>query len=63
MKNNIIYFSPQTDRQEISNHGSWIRIENEAASGLIESLLVLWLGAWSLFAGIEFLRSTGMMLF
>jgi hypothetical protein len=63
MKNNIIYFSPQTDRQEISNQGSWIRIENEAASGLIESLLVLWLGAWSLFAGIEFLRSTGIMLF
>ena len=61
MKNNIIYFSPQSDRQEISNHGSWIRIENEAISGLIESLLVLWLGAWSLFAGLEFLRSTGML--
>jgi hypothetical protein len=63
MKNNIIIFSPQEDRQEIRNHGSWIRIENEAASSLVESLLVLWLGAWSLFAGIEFLRSTGILLF
>jgi hypothetical protein len=63
MKNNIIIFSPQEDRQEIRNHGNWIRIENEAASSLVESLLVLWLGAWSLFAGIEFLRSTGILLF
>jgi hypothetical protein len=63
MKNNIIIFSPQEDGQEIRNHGSWIRIEHEPASGLVESLLVLWLGAWSLFAGIEFLRSTGILLF
>ena len=63
MKNNIIIFSPQEDRQEIRNHGSWIRIEHEAVSSLVESLLVLWLGAWSLFAGIEFLRSTGILLF
>jgi hypothetical protein len=63
MKNNIIIFSPQEDRQEIRNHGSWIRIENEAASSVVESLLVLWLGAWSLFAGFEFLQSTGRLLF
>jgi hypothetical protein len=63
MKNNIIIFSPQEDSRQNGNHGSWIRIENEAASGLVESLLVLWLGAWSLFAGIEFLQSTGILLF
>jgi hypothetical protein len=63
MKNNIISFTPQEARQEIRSQGSWIRIESESAFGLIESLLVLWLGAWSLFAGIEFLRSTGLLVF
>jgi len=63
MKNNIINFTPQENRQEVATRGSWIRIENEAASRLVESLLVLWLGAWSLFAGIEFLRSTGLLAF
>ena len=63
MKNNIIIFSPQEDSRQNGTQGSWIRIENEAASGLVESLLVLWLGAWSLFAGIEFLQSTGILLF
>jgi hypothetical protein len=63
MKNNIISFTPQEARQEIRSQGSWIRIESESAFGLIESLLVLWLGAWSLFAGIEFLRSTGILVF
>ena len=63
MKNNIIIFTPQEERQETRSRGTWIRIENEAASSLIESLLVFWLGAWSLFAGIEFLRSTGILLF
>jgi len=63
MKNNIISFTPQEARQEIRSQGSWIRIESESALGLIESLLVLWLGAWSLFAGIEFLRSTGLLVF
>jgi hypothetical protein len=63
MKNKIINFKPPEDRQRIRSAGSWIRIESEAASGLIESLLVLWLGAWSLFAGFEFLRSTGILVF
>jgi hypothetical protein len=63
MKNNIIIFTPQEERQETRSRGTWIRIENEAASSLIESLLVFWLGAWSLFAGIEFLRSTGILVF
>ena len=63
MKNNIINFSPQMDRQEIRSQGNWIRIEREGVSGLIESLLVVWLGAWALFAGIEFLQSTGILVF
>jgi hypothetical protein len=33
-----------------------IRIEKDTALNWIESLLVRWLGAWSLFAGFEFLR-------
>ena len=63
MKNNIIIFTPQDDRQEIRSRNTWIRIEHETASSLIESLLVFWLGAWSLFAGIEFLQSTGILVF
>jgi hypothetical protein len=63
MKNNIIYFTPPETRQEIRSQGSWIPIQGETAFGLIESFLVLWLGAWSLFAGIEFLRSTGILVF
>jgi hypothetical protein len=63
MKSNIISFTPQEARQEIRSQGSWIRIESESAFGLIEWLLVLWLGGWSLFAGIEFLRSTGILVF
>ena len=63
MKNNIIIFTPQNDRQEIGSQGSWIRIENEGSARLIESLLVVWLGAWALFAGIEFLQSTGILVF
>ncbi|MBV8377683.1 MAG: hypothetical protein JO279_11845 [Verrucomicrobia bacterium] len=62
MKNNIIHFTLPENR-EPDQQGSWIRIESEAAFGLVESLLVLWLGAWSLFAGFEFLRSTGILVF
>jgi len=63
MKNNIIIFTPQEHGQEIRSQGSWIRIENEGGPRLIESLLVLWLGAWALFAGIEFLQSSGILVF
>jgi hypothetical protein len=63
MKNNIIIFTPQNHRQQIGNQGSWIRIENEGGTRLVESLLVVWLGAWALFAGIEFLQSTGLLVF
>jgi hypothetical protein len=63
MKNNIIIFTPQNDRQEFGSQGSWIRIENEGSARLVESLLVVWLGAWALFAGIEFLQSTGLLVF
>ena len=63
MKNNIIIFTPQEDRQEIRRRNTWIRIEHETVSSLIESFLVFWLGAWSLFAGIEFLQSTGILVF
>jgi hypothetical protein len=63
MKNNIIIFTPQDHRQQIGSQGSWIRIENEGSTRLIESLLVVWLGAWALFAGIEFLQSTGLLVF
>jgi hypothetical protein len=63
MKNNIIYLTPQEDRQNVRNQGSWIRVERDAVFGFIESLLVFWLGAWSLFAGFEFLRSTGILAF
>ena len=62
MKNNIIHFTLPENRQS-NRQGSWIRIESEAAFGLIESLLVLWLGAWSLFGGFEFLQSTGILVF
>jgi len=63
MKNNIIYLTPQEDRQNAGNQGSWIRVESDPVFGFIESLLVFWLGAWSLFAGFEFLRSTGILAF
>ena len=63
MKNNIIIFTPPDNRQGIGSHGSWIRIEKEGGARLIESLLVIWLGAWALFAGIEFLQSTGILVF
>jgi hypothetical protein len=63
MKNNIIYFTPQQEGQESGSQGSWIRIESESAFNLIESGLVFWLGAWSIFAGIEFLQSTGILVF
>jgi hypothetical protein len=63
MKNNIIYFNSRESTPESKSQGSWIRIERESAFNMIETLLVLWLGGWSLFAGFEFLRSTGILAF
>jgi hypothetical protein len=62
MNSNIIYLdlkTPETNQQQ----GNWIRIENDAAFKIIDTLLVFWLSAWSLVAGVEFLRATGTVLF
>ena len=63
MKNNIIYLRPQQHSYPTTGQGSWIPIETEAASGFVDSLLVLWLGAWSLYAGFECLQATGLLVF
>ena len=63
MKNNIIIFTPQDPIREVGNQGSWIRIENEGSTRVFEPLLVVWLGAWALFAGIELLQSIGLLVF
>lgn len=62
MNRNIIYLdfkTPDSNRQQ----GNWIRIDNDAAFKIIDTLLVFWLGAWSLVASVEFLRATGTVLF
>jgi hypothetical protein len=66
MNRNIIYLdfkTPDTNREQGKGQGNWIRIENDAAFKIIDTLLVFWLGAWSLIAGVEFLRATGSVLF
>jgi hypothetical protein len=63
MKNNIIYFRPPQHTYATTGQGSWIPIETEAASGFVDSLLVLWLGGWSLYAGFECLQATGLLAF
>jgi hypothetical protein len=66
MNSNIIYLdfeTPETNRQQGKRQGNWIRIENDAAFKIIDTFLVFWLGAWSLVAGVEFLRATGTVLF
>ncbi|HKM57282.1 MAG TPA: hypothetical protein VJX28_00965 [Chthoniobacterales bacterium] len=66
MNSNIIYLDFKTadkSRQQGKGQGSWVRIENDAAFKIIDALLVLWLGAWSMIAGMEFLRATGAVLF
>jgi len=66
MNSNIIYLDFKTAekrRQEGKRQGNWIRIENDAAFKIIDAFLVLWLGAWSMVAGVEFLRATGAVLF
>jgi hypothetical protein len=63
MKNNIIYFRPPQHTYATTGQGSWIPFETEAASGFVDSLLVLWLGGWSLYAGFECLQATGLLAF
>jgi hypothetical protein len=64
MNSNIIYLDFKTaEKSQQPGQGSWIRIENDAAFKIIDALLVLWLGAWSMIAGVEFLRATGAVLF
>jgi len=63
MKNNIIYFRPHQNTYTTTGQCSWIPIETEVASGFVDSLLVLWLGAWSLYAGFECLKATGFLVF
>ncbi len=66
MNTKIIYLDFKTlaaNGQQGKKEHSWIRIENDAAFKLIDTLMVFWLGAWSLIAGVEFLRATGAVLF
>ena len=64
MKDNIIYFGvPEEQREQGKDNGGWIRIETGGASTLIDTLVVVWLCAWSLVASVEFLRVTGTVLF
>ena len=66
MNSNIIYLdfkTPDTSRHQVKGQGTWIRIENDAAFKIIDTLLVFWLAAWTLIAGVEFLRATGSVLF
>jgi hypothetical protein len=64
MKDNIIYFGvPEEQREQGKDEGGWIRIETGRASNLIDTLVFVWLCAWSLVASFEFLRVTGAVLF
>ena len=56
-------FQPAREHTGSKSQGNWIRIERESAFNMIETLPVLWLGGWSLFAGFGFLRSTGILAF
>jgi hypothetical protein len=49
--------------QTTTDAGGWVRVEAESAFGLIDSLLVLWLGGWSLYAGFECLQAAGLLVF
>ncbi|MBV8226693.1 MAG: hypothetical protein JO232_16060 [Verrucomicrobia bacterium] len=63
MKNNIIYLRPEQNMQTTTDAGGWVRVEAESAFGLIDSMLVLWLGGWSLYAGFECLQAAGLLVF
>ena len=62
MKNNIIYFTPPESSQEMRSQGGWIRIDNEAAFGLIESFWFFGL-AHGRSSRDSNSRSTGIMVF
>jgi hypothetical protein len=63
MKNNIIDFRPQQNTYATTGQCGWIPIQTEVASGFVDSLLALWLGGWSLYAGFECLQATGFLVF
>jgi hypothetical protein len=64
MKDNIIYFGlPEQQWEQGKDKGGWISIETGRACTLIDTLVVVWLCAWSLVASVEFLRVTGTVLF
>ena len=64
MKDNIIYFrQAQEQGKQESDQVRWIKIENDGAPNLVETLVVLWLGAWALIASVEFLSVTATALF
>jgi hypothetical protein len=63
MKNNIIYLRPEQNMQTTTDAGGWVRVEAERAFGLIDSLLILWLGGWSLYPGFACLQAAGLLVF
>jgi len=63
MKNNIIYLRPEQNMQTTTDAGGWVHVEAESGFGLIDSMLVLWLGGWSLYAGFECLQAAGLLVF
>ncbi|HYY28475.1 MAG TPA: hypothetical protein VE860_11050 [Chthoniobacterales bacterium] len=65
MKDNIIDFRLPEEKREQGRkqHAKWIKIERDVAASLIDTLMVVWLGAWTLIASVEFLRVTGTALF
>lgn len=68
MNSNIIYldFNKSQETDEIQTltlaqppakrRNSWIRVDKEMA--WIDTLMVFWLGAWTVIASIEFLHAT-----
>jgi hypothetical protein len=63
MKNNIIYLRPEQNMQATTDTGGWVPVEAKSTFGLIDSLLVLWLGGWSLYAGFACLQAAGLLVF
>ena len=63
MKNNIIYLRPEQNMHATTDAGGWVPVEAESTFGLIDSLLVLWLGGWSFYAGFACLQAAGLLVF